>query len=156
MTSILPTHIQTTITTTTTACTQTRTHTRTQAPIQNIHKMSTQPKFMALQPTPIYYVLKFEPELQKATFKGTSTIAIQCPKSTKDIIMDCAELEITLCEVYPTEGGWRSEIPSTSYTDKDTEKLHISLRSPNDSERMLYIELEFNGILNDRLLGILP
>ena len=97
--------------------------------------------------SPINYGLTFEPDLQKFTFDGTESIVIDCKKPTNKITMNCAELKIKSCQV--KSAG--KTIPSTPKTNEKKEELQITLG--NKIKGKATIHLEFQGILNDRLLG---
>jgi len=96
---------------------------------------------------PVDYELVFEPDLKQFTFHGTETISIDCKKSTNSIVMHCAEIKIITCHVKSTE----KIISSISRTDAKKEELQIRLREKIKGKATIY--LEFQGILNDRLLG---
>ncbi|MCV0430232.1 M1 family metallopeptidase [Nitrosopumilus sp.] len=96
---------------------------------------------------PKNYQLTFEPNLTKFTFVGNEILFADCKKPTNTITMDCAELKIKSCYV-----KYKGKIiKSHAKTNEEKEKLEIKL-----SEKIkgnLSIEIEFEGILNDRLLG---
>ncbi|MCJ8307191.1 MAG: M1 family metallopeptidase [Nitrosopumilus sp.] len=96
---------------------------------------------------PINYQLTFEPDLKKFIFFGTEIITVSCKKPTNLITMHCAELKIKSCKV--TFG--KETIPSTPKTDEKKEELSIKLSQKIKGK--LVINLTFQGILNDRLLG---
>ena len=96
---------------------------------------------------PINYALTFEPDLKKFTFTGVESISVNCKKSTNSIVMNCAELKITSCEV-KCNG---KIIKSTPKTNEKKESLEIKLAEKIKGKSI--INLEFQGILNDRLLG---
>ncbi len=96
---------------------------------------------------PINYKLTFEPDLKKFTFDGVETITANCNKSTTVISMDCAEIKITSCQV--KHKG--KSIKSTPKTNEKKEELQIKLSEKVKGQ--IIIDLEFQGILNDRLLG---
>ena len=97
--------------------------------------------------TPINYELTFEPDLKKFTFDGTESILVDCKKPTNTITMNCAELKIKSCQV--KSAG--KIIKSTPKTNEKNEELQIRLREKIKGK--VTINLEFQGILNDRLLG---
>ena len=97
--------------------------------------------------TPINYELTFEPDLKKFTFNGTESISVDCKKPTNTITMNCAELKIKSCQV--KSAG--KIIKSTPKTNEKNEELQIRLREKIKGK--VTINLEFQGILNDRLLG---
>ncbi len=97
--------------------------------------------------TPINYKITFEPDLKKFTFRGQEVITIDCKKSTDTIIMDCAEIKIK--SIHSEQFG--KIIKSTSKTNEKKEELQIKLKEKIKGKATLHIE--FQGILNDRLLG---
>ena len=96
---------------------------------------------------PINYNLIFEPDLKKFVFTGTEVITVSCKKSTNQITMHCAELKIKSCIV---KSG-NAIISSTPKTNEKKEELSIKLGEK--IKGTITISLEFQGILNDRLLG---
>ncbi|MHA7647078.1 M1 family metallopeptidase [Nitrosopumilus sp. S4] len=97
--------------------------------------------------TPINYNLTFEPNLNKFTFEGTESISVICKKPTNKITMHCAELKIKSCHVIC--GG--KKIKSIPKTNDKKEELQITLSEKIKGKAT--IDLKFQGILNDRLLG---
>ena len=96
---------------------------------------------------PINYQLTFEPDLKKFTFHGRSSIYVNCKKLTKNITMHCAELKIVSCQV---KSG-KKFIKSIPKTVEKKEELQIILSEKIKGDAI--IDLEFQGTLNDRLLG---
>ena len=96
---------------------------------------------------PINYKLTFEPDLKKFTFNGMESITADCKKSTNLITMHCAELKIISCQV-KSKG---KIIKSSTKTNEKKEELGIKLSEKVKGK--ITIDLEFQGILNDRLLG---
>ncbi len=96
---------------------------------------------------PINYKLIFEPDLKKFTFDGTESITADCKKSTGIITMHCAELKIVSCQV-KSKG---KIIKSFLKINEKNEELGIKLSEKVKGK--VTINLEFQGILNDRLLG---
>jgi tricorn protease interacting factor F2/3 len=97
--------------------------------------------------SPTNYNLTFEPDLKKFTFTGLETISVNCKKSVNVIRMNCAELKIQSCVV--KSGG--QIIKSSPKTNEKKEELEIKLGEKIRGS--CTIHLEFEGILNDRLLG---
>jgi len=97
--------------------------------------------------TPINYQLTFEPDLKKFIFFGTETITVSYKKPTNKITMHCAELKIKSCIVKSED----DIISSTPKTNEEKEELSIKLSKK--IKGTVTISLEFQGILNDRLLG---
>ena len=96
---------------------------------------------------PINYKLTFQPDLKKFKFIGTATITANCKKPTDRITMHCAELKITSSQIKSKN----NIIKSRTKTDEKKEELQIKLS--NKVKGKIIINLEFQGILNDRLLG---
>jgi len=96
---------------------------------------------------PINYNLTFEPDLKKFTFTGSEIITVSCKKPTNLIKMHCAEIKIKSCIV---KSG-KDTIKSTPKTDEKIESLSIKLGQKVKGK--ITISLDFQGILNDRLLG---
>ena len=100
-----------------------------------------------MDPSPLNYKLTFEPDLKKFTFDGLESISINCKKSVNIITMNCAELKIKSCIV---KSGQKI-IESTPKINEKREELQIKLGEK--IRGLCTVDLEFEGILNDRLLG---
>ena len=96
---------------------------------------------------PINYNLTFEPDLKKFIFEGSEIISINCKKATNTIKINCAEIKIKSCTVK----AQNKIIKSSAKTNEKKEELQIKLASK--IKGIATINLEFQGILNDRLLG---
>ena len=116
--------------------------------------------------TPVSYALEFEPDLGNATFRGTESVSVRCDGPTDTITMHCAELDIVSCRVEAGGGagaGRRSRggrgrgggkampVGCTAATDGPAELLRIRLDAKISGDAVVHIE--FEGTLNDRLLG---
>ena len=97
--------------------------------------------------SPLNYKLTFEPDLKKFIFDGLESILINCKKPTNVVTMNCAELKIKSCIV---KSGQKI-IKSTPKVNEKKEELQIKLTEK--IRGLCTIDLEFEGILNDRLLG---
>ena len=100
-----------------------------------------------MEVVPVNYNLVFDPDLTKFTFLGKESITVNCKKSTKKITMNCAEIKIISCFV---ESKGKTIKPQTK-TDEKKEQLQINLQESIKGDAKIIIE--FEGILNDRLLG---
>jgi len=96
---------------------------------------------------PINYALTFEPDLKKFIFSGTEIITADCKKPTNIISMNCAELKIISCNI-KSKG---TSIKSTPILNEKKEEIQIKLGEKIKGR--VIITIEFQGILNDRLLG---
>ena len=100
-----------------------------------------------MEVVPVNYHLTFEPDLKNFTFDGTESITAICKKTTNIISMNCAEIKIKSCNVV-----WNGDvIPSSVKLDEKKEQLQIKLGKKVKNN--VKIDLTFQGILNDRLLG---
>ncbi len=98
---------------------------------------------------PSKYRLKLQPDLETFTFKGEQTVDIDIVVPTARIMLNASELEIV--EVALRRDG--ASIPVRSIAlDADTETATLDFGetlSPGTAQ----LEMQFNGILNDRLVG---
>ena len=96
---------------------------------------------------PINYEIEFAPDLKKFTFTGKEVITIECKSLTNKIALNCAEINVKSCNVKTT----KKKINSKISIDERKESLEISLKEKIKGQ--VQINLEFQGSLNDRLLG---
>ena len=98
---------------------------------------------------PNKYRLTLQPDLNTFTFKGEQTVDIEIVEPTARIVLNAAELEIT--GVTLQRNGSETSTHSVSL-DADTETVTLDFGrtlSPGRAQ----LEMEFTGILNDRLVG---
>ena len=96
---------------------------------------------------PINYALEFEPIFKNFTFNGKETITIECKESVNSITLHCAELKIKSC--YVKHNG----ISQKAVTKTDVKKEELTIILKNKIKGTAFVEIEFTGELNDRLLG---
>lgn len=96
---------------------------------------------------PRNYVLEFEPNLRNFTFSGRETISVDCPAPVSVLRLHAAELDITKSSV--TLDG--EILPVRIKLDAKSEQLRVFLGRRVSGR--LELNLEFTGVLNDRLLG---
>ena len=96
---------------------------------------------------PINYDLVFTPDLKQFTFDGRETITVFCKKNTNSIFLNCAEIKIIACKI---QNKGRI-IKCSTKTNEKKEELQITLQEKIEGQASIIIE--FQGILNDRLLG---
>ncbi|HIH46523.1 MAG TPA: M1 family peptidase, partial [Candidatus Nitrosotenuis sp.] len=100
-----------------------------------------------MYPTDINYDLSFEPDLETFTFVGKEIIRAVITKPTNTITIHAAELKIKKCQVES-----RNKSITTKFTlDSKNETLTIKLASTVSGPLKLLID--FDGVLNDRLVG---
>ena len=98
---------------------------------------------------PNKYRLTLQPDLNNFTFKGEQTVDIEIVEPTARIVLNAAELEIS--GVTLRRNGSETSTHSVSL-DGDTETVTFDFGrtlSPGRAQ----LEMEFTGILNDRLVG---
>ena len=92
-------------------------------------------------------MLEFEPIFKNFTFNGKETIAVDCKELVNSITLHCAELKIKSCHVI------HNEISEKAITKTDTKKEELTIIIKNKIKGNAFVEIEFTGELNDRLLG---
>ena len=98
---------------------------------------------------PSKYRLTLQPDLETFTFSGKQTIDIEIVNPTARIVMNAAELEIS--SVSLVRNG-SAIAPHSMSLDADAETATLDFGkalSPGKAQ----LEVEFTGILNDRLVG---
>ena len=98
---------------------------------------------------PNKYRLTLQPDLNTFTFKGEQTVDIEIVEPTARVVLNAAELEIS--GVTLRRNGSETSTHSVS-PDADTETVTLDFGrtlSPGRAQ----LEMEFTGILNDRLVG---
>ncbi len=98
---------------------------------------------------PTRYDLEISPDLERATVSGHERIAIEVKEATRRIVLNAAELEISAVSVRSGD----AEVAVTAYAlDEDEERLTIDLGEDVPAGRS-ELEIDFSGILNDKLQG---
>lgn len=98
---------------------------------------------------PNKYRLTLQPDLNTFTFKGEQTVDVEIVEPTARIVLNAAELEIS--GVTLRRNGSETSTHSVSL-DADTETVTLDFGRtlpPGPAQ----LEMEFTGILNDRLVG---
>ena len=95
----------------------------------------------------INYELLVEPLFSNFTFNGKEIISVNIAKPITNIKLNCAELKIKKCYVINNS----KTIHAKFSTDKTSEELSIIFEKKISGKSRICIE--FQGILNDRLLG---
>jgi tricorn protease interacting factor F2/3 len=96
---------------------------------------------------PKNYTLEFEPIFKNFTFNGKETITIECKESVNSITLHCAELKIKSCNVR------HNDLSERAITKIDTKKEELIILLKNKIKGTAFVEIEFTGELNDRLIG---
>ena len=98
---------------------------------------------------PSRYDLRLEPDLSAATFAGAETIAVTVAEPVRAIVLNAAELQVTLAELTLSSGAI---LRPTVTLEEATERCHLNFAQevPAGNHRL---RLTFHGILNDKLHG---
>ncbi|MSV26957.1 MAG: aminopeptidase [Nitrosarchaeum sp.] len=96
---------------------------------------------------PVNYTLEFEPIFKNFTFNGKEIITIQCNELVNSISLHCAELKIKSCNVR------QNNISQKTISKIDEKKEELTILFKNKIKGTAFLEIEFIGELNDRLLG---
>ncbi|MBI5138506.1 MAG: M1 family metallopeptidase [Candidatus Vogelbacteria bacterium] len=96
---------------------------------------------------PEKYVIRLEPDLKEFKFKGESSLHLRIKKPVKSITLHAAELAVISGVLHSVGGATASRIEHS----KNTETVELFFDRPFSGKHVL--NLEFTGILNDRMEG---
>ena len=96
---------------------------------------------------PVNYTLEFEPIFKNFTFNGKEIITVECKELVNSITLHCAELKISSCHVR------HNGIHEKAVTKINVKKEELTIIIKNKIKGKAFVEIEFTGELNDRLLG---
>ncbi|MGH8946647.1 MAG: M1 family aminopeptidase [Acidimicrobiia bacterium] len=99
---------------------------------------------------PTHYDIRLEPDLETLSFQGGVGIDITVLEPADAIVLNAAEIDVKSFRL--VDGSNTLEISELSY-DEDAERVSFRLEdalSPGDYR----LELEYSGIINDRLRGL--
>ncbi len=99
---------------------------------------------------PLKYAITLEPDLTAFTFKGSEAIRIQVMSPTLSITLNSIEIEIQSCTIAP-DGGASMPAQSISY-DEEAETATFEFGA-DLAVGEASLDIEFTGILNDKLRG---
>ena len=96
---------------------------------------------------PINYELEFEPDFKKFSFNGKEKILIETSRPLDRIILNAAELQIKRCLI-----SWKDKVikPKIIINEK---KEELALILPQKIYGKAFLEIDFVGNLNDKLVG---
>ena len=94
--------------------------------------------------TPTRYELELEPDLPRATFRGTVRISVTCHDTVDSLVLNAIELTVADLTI---DGE-----PATWQLDESTERLFVTPAEELSAGEHT-VSIEFSGILNDRLRG---
>jgi puromycin-sensitive aminopeptidase len=99
---------------------------------------------------PGHYRISMEPDLVAHTFRGTVEVEVEIREQTTEVVLNALHLDIRRADMVQ-RGSGRRVTGAASY-DRDAERATITLDEavdPGDWE----LHLDFDGVLNDKLLG---
>jgi puromycin-sensitive aminopeptidase len=100
--------------------------------------------------TPSRYELRIEPDLGDGTFSGSEDIAVTIHEPVTEIVLNARDLQVTGATLR-TDGGHFVDIAKI-LVDEQAERVHVEL-SEAAGPGAWTLHLEFDGKLNDRLVG---
>lgn len=101
--------------------------------------------------TPVRYDLVLEPDLDAATFTGTSATTVEIDEAVTRVVLNAAELEADEAWLVRPGDGVRIEVDAV-VPDEVTERLTLELAAVAEPGPWL-VHLRFRGVLNDKLRG---
>lgn len=96
---------------------------------------------------PVHYSLRFEPDLKARRFSGSARIDVDVGRPSSRITMNAAELAVQECRL--VRGGRAARVRHSLDAGSET----LTLRLPSRVSGRATVEVDFEGELNDRLLG---
>ncbi|KAL0822477.1 hypothetical protein ABMA28_004534 [Loxostege sticticalis] len=103
---------------------------------------------------PKHYDLELTPNLEKFTFTGKTAVKVSIVNSTKEIVLNCLDLELNSVKLQYNDGGSVSTLnPVDVRLNAADETACILFENPlPQGEAMLFCE--FNGEINDKMKGL--
>jgi puromycin-sensitive aminopeptidase len=99
--------------------------------------------------TPERYEIRLTPDLAGSTFVGQETVFLKIHRSTKEIILNAAEIEIKSVSVKGPNGN---SMPGNASVDESNEQAVLTFAQALEPG-LSQLHLTFAGILNDKLHG---
>src|SRR5579875_1983813 len=99
---------------------------------------------------PTRYELELRPDLETATFTGSERVTVRIDQPVDAIVLNAAELDVTSARLSPAQGG--DALPCSVALDAAREQVTCSVDGQVPTGDWV-LELEFAGILNDKLRG---
>ncbi len=97
---------------------------------------------------PSHYDLRIAPDLEAATFSGTSVAHVEVREAVETITLHALDLDVS--EAWVEQGGAR--VDATVTIDADAEWIVLGLSGPL-SPGPVSVHTTFTGVLNDKLVG---
>jgi puromycin-sensitive aminopeptidase len=112
--------------------------------------LSDDPRYrLPTSPTPIAYRLRFEPDLDAATFTGAVEIDVDVTEASPAVVLNAVDLELEHASVELADGTSRTASVSLD-ADLERATLHLDPPLPIGSA---VLRARFAGTLNDELVG---
>jgi puromycin-sensitive aminopeptidase len=100
--------------------------------------------------TPSHYDLVLTPDLTAATFTGVVAVTVDVAEATSEIVLNALDLEIYSVILTSVDDARRS---GRAQIDVDEQRAVLRFDEPIPAGSGYRLELEFSGILNDKLHG---
>ena len=98
---------------------------------------------------PVRYTVEWQPDLETNSFTGFETILLDIREATKNVVLNCKEMEIQEAKITGSNGESHQ---GTVELEEETEFARIAF--PQDLKPGSWqLLVRFTGILNDRLAG---
>ena len=98
---------------------------------------------------PAAYRLRFEPDLDAATFTGTVEIDVDVAAAIDELLLNAVELEIDGATAVLADG---TSVPAQVSDDAEVERVRLRFGATLPAGPAM-LRMGFSGILNDRLVG---
>jgi puromycin-sensitive aminopeptidase len=100
--------------------------------------------------TPTRYELRIEPDLDDGGFSGLEDITVTIHEAVTEIVLNARALQVTGASLR-AEGGRTVDVAKV-LADEEAERVHVDLSEAAEPGAWT-LRLEFQGSLNDRLVG---
>ncbi len=113
------------------------------------HKKSESEDYQTLGDNviPTRYSLNFKPNFRTFKYEGMALISVQIKKSTKEISLNAAELEIKSASVLSKSGELKASVK------EDREKQRITIKLKSSVKGSASIKIKFTGTNNENMYG---
>lgn len=98
---------------------------------------------------PIRYEIKLSPDFHTFKYEGDEVILVDVRQPVKDILLNSADLEISLCELTSESG---TKYGGEKTLDEKNERLKVSFKETITPGKWK-LHIVFTGVLNDKLRG---
>ncbi|XP_013146811.1 PREDICTED: aminopeptidase M1 isoform X2 [Papilio polytes] len=103
---------------------------------------------------PKHYKLQLIPNLEKFTFSGKTEVKVSIVNSTKEIVLNCLDLDLTSVKLEYGDGGANSTLSpdEVRLSTSDETAVIVFEKALREGDATLYCE--FTGEINDKMKGL--